>query len=206
MGSLLQLLEGTTGHRLTGGDRELLARAIGSAQQMARRLDDMLELAHVSATDMFRRSIRADWAVDAALQAIGDDRIAALEARIVRGTLPKVWADLTLLTHLFEVLFDNSLKFRGDAPPSIRVRGDERDDHHVIEVSDNGIGMDPRAVATVFRPFTRLTSRTEHDGSGVGLAIAERIVHRHGGAISAVSTPGEGTTIRFTLSRRARQR
>ncbi|MFP4130663.1 MAG: sensor histidine kinase [Thiohalospira sp.] len=87
-----------------------------------------------------------------------------------------------------------------DDTPRIRVSARPDDGHWTIEVADNGIGMEPADTERIFGVFQRLHTREEYPGTGAGLALAQRIVERHGGTIHAESEgPGRGTTFRFTL-------
>lgn len=127
---------------------------------------------------------------------------AALEesgATLDVGELPVVLADPTQLHQLFQNLIANALKFRSEVPPTIIVRATEDGDRWRFSVADNGIGFDMRFADRIFQMFQRLHERERFSGSGIGLAIAKRVVERHGGTISVESTPGEGTTFFFTL-------
>ena len=115
------------------------------------------------------------------------------------GELPVVLADPTQLHQLFQNLIANALKFRSEVPPTIIVRATEDGDRWRFSVADNGIGFDMRFADRIFQMFQRLHERERFSGSGIGLAIAKRVVERHGGTISVESTPGEGTTFFFTL-------
>jgi signal transduction histidine kinase len=79
------------------------------------------------------------------------------------------------------------------------VRAEQLRDAWTITIQDNGIGIEPTAVPRLFTVFARLHSSDQHPGHGVGLAVCRRIVERHGGHIRAESTPGEGTSVSFTL-------
>jgi len=124
-------------------------------------------------------------------------------ARIERVRLPSVQGDETLLHLLLQNLVNNAIKYRGEAPPLIRIaartegRGDRRVRH--IEVRDNGIGFAPAYAERIFGMFERLHGKGEYSGTGVGLALCNRIVERHGGKIWADSTPGAGSTFHVTL-------
>jgi light-regulated signal transduction histidine kinase (bacteriophytochrome) len=115
--------------------------------------------------------------------------------------MPMVRADAAMLSQVFQNLISNSLKFRRkDVAPEITIRGVQQGSLVRITVADNGIGIDPKYVSKVFEVFTRLYSTAEYDGTGIGLALARRIVHAHGGDIG-IDSPGadQGTTVWFTL-------
>jgi signal transduction histidine kinase len=76
----------------------------------------------------------------------------------------------------------------------------------IFAVADNGIGMDPGQAERIFQPFARLHGEDEYPGTGIGLAVCERIIEQHGGRIWAQSAPGQGSTFRFTLPVAGRRR
>jgi signal transduction histidine kinase len=114
------------------------------------------------------------------------------------------------MRQLFQNLIANALKFhKPGVPPAVRVRGEfvpaPLADHRPptdclrVAVEDNGIGFDEKYRDRIFQVFQRLHGRNEYEGTGVGLAICEKIVERHGGTITAHSTPGKGATFVVTL-------
>jgi signal transduction histidine kinase len=113
--------------------------------------------------------------------------------------LPKVVGDEAQLVQLFQNLVGNAIKFHGATQPEVRISASRQSGEWVFSVSDNGVGFDPKYTDRVFVIFKRLHSREEYPGTGIGLAIAKKIVERHGGRIWAESQPGRGTTISFTL-------
>src|SRR6185295_10977138 len=116
------------------------------------------------------------------------------------GELPSVRADRTLLWTLFTNLLSNAFKFtQGTEDPRVEVGGYSRDDETVYYVKDNGIGFDMRYANKLFQVFERLPTNEPHDGYGLGLAVVERIVHRHGGSVRAEAVPGKGATFFVTL-------
>ncbi|MFZ5627597.1 MAG: GAF domain-containing sensor histidine kinase [Spirochaetota bacterium] len=113
-----------------------------------------------------------------------------------------VHADSELLRILLRNLLENAVKFsRGQNPIRIEIGCTAEDQHFLCFVRDHGVGFDMRYADKLFAPFQRLHAETEFPGTGIGLATAQRIVHRHGGKIWAESQPGQGTTVFFTLSR-----
>ncbi len=135
------------------------------------------------------------------------------------GELPPVLGDKVLLKQLFQNLLENSLKYRReDVKPIINismrpsqpiapqesekegVNGENlRSEQVRIVVEDNGIGFDQMYAKRIFEPFRRLVTRTEYEGSGIGLATVKKIVERHNGAIEAHGTEGQGATFTITL-------
>ena len=120
-------------------------------------------------------------------------------AVVHRDPLPTVIADGLKVGQVLQNLLSNSLKFRGSAPPEIRISSALRDDEWVIGVHDNGIGFDPQYAARIFEMFERLHGVGAYPGSGIGLALCKRIIEEHGGRIWAESKPGVGSSFYFTL-------
>jgi PAS domain S-box-containing protein len=120
-------------------------------------------------------------------------------ARITCDELPEVWGDSAQLEQVLQNLISNAIKFRADRPPEIRVQCEDRSGYWEVSVHDNGIGFDPRHADRVFQMFQRVHERAPYAGSGIGLAIARRIIGRHGGRIWASAVVGQGAIFRFTL-------
>jgi signal transduction histidine kinase len=145
------------------------------------------------------------------LQAVVHEVISDLEARLDQtsgrvevGDLPVIEADSLQMRQLFQNLIGNALKFHNkDVPPSIRVYSPIPLSPYVeITVADNGIGFDLQYLDRIFKPFERLNGRSEYEGTGMGLAICQKIVERHRGTITAASVPGEGSTFLISLPRK----
>lgn len=119
--------------------------------------------------------------------------------------LPPCQADSALLKQVFVNLLSNALKFsrhREGAAVEVGWRRDLDDrTHHTYFVMDNGAGFDMRYADKLFRVFQRLHRPEEYEGTGVGLAIVQRIIHRHGGRVWAEGAPGKGAMFYFTLPR-----
>src|SRR6185295_19816741 len=120
-------------------------------------------------------------------------------ATVTHGELPEIVADPQQLAQLFQNIIGNAMKFHGEEPPAIHVGCEERPDVWVFTVRDNGIGLDPQYADRIFMMFQRLHTKADYPGTGIGLAICEKIVERHGGRIWLESEPGNGTTFHFTL-------
>ena len=124
-------------------------------------------------------------------------------ARLEVGNLPKVYADYSLVKQLMANLLSNALKYSAKEPsPLVEIdyMKEEGTGDNVFYVKDNGVGFDEGAAGKMFEAFRRLHSKKEFEGTGIGLAIAKRIVTRHGGKIWAKGRKGEGATVFFKLS------
>ncbi len=138
-------------------------------------------------------ALRAAWAKLAA-------RSAACGAVLEDSPLPEVWMPRARLVDLFGVLLANALEYRNPARvPHIRVGCGDGGGVWQFAVSDNGIGIEPQYAERIFLVFERLHSRVEHAGTGIGLALARKIVECAHGRIRVESIPGEGSTFLFTL-------
>jgi two-component system, chemotaxis family, CheB/CheR fusion protein len=120
-------------------------------------------------------------------------------AQITSGRLPSLMASTAPLTQLFQNLIANALKYRSADPPRIHVSAVKENSEWIFSIADNGMGIDPQYTTEIFRVFRRLHSREKYPGTGMGLAICQRIVERYGGRIWVESEPGRGSTFRFAL-------
>jgi light-regulated signal transduction histidine kinase (bacteriophytochrome) len=118
------------------------------------------------------------------------------EGKIEISELPEIGADRVQMHQLFQNLIANSLKYRGEQKPLIRIFNIAASNGFCeIHVEDNGIGFDERYLNKIFKPFQRLHGKSSpYDGTGMGLAICRKIVERIGGSITASSAPGKGST------------
>jgi light-regulated signal transduction histidine kinase (bacteriophytochrome) len=114
--------------------------------------------------------------------------------------LPPAQGDKPLLRQVWMNLLGNALKYAGSRPrPEILVTGEITNGEAVYRVADNGVGFDMKYAGKLFGVFQRLHSTEEFAGTGVGLAIVQRVVTRHGGSVRADGKVGEGATFTFTL-------
>jgi signal transduction histidine kinase len=185
--------------RLSDEGRDFLQRTSAAGKRMQALIDDLLRFSRVATQG------RPFEQVD--LHAVADQAVSDLEAVIAQaggsveiGDLPTVAADPLQMRQLIQNLISNGIKFhREGVPPAVRVSGRIRGRFAEIEVSDNGIGFEPQYKARIFRVFERLHGRAAYPGTGIGLALCRKIVDRHGGTITADSTPGEGSMFTVTL-------
>ena len=174
-----------------------------ASERLSALIHDLLAFSRVATRFDDLQTVDLDDVLDDVLLDL-EFSIRETEATIYRTPLPEVQADPTQMRQLFQNLIGNALKFRQeDRDPVIHVRASsvEHDDRRWcrLEVEDNGIGFDEKYLDKVFAPFQRLHGRASYAGTGMGLAICRRIAERHGGSLTATSTPGEGTTFIATL-------
>lgn len=197
--SYTQLLAKRYQDRLDQDANEFIHYAVDGANRMQRLIQDLLAYSRVNT----RGSTLARVDLHAALaDAVANLQVAIHEssALVTNGELPTVTGDRLLLAQLLQNLLANAIKFRQkEVPPRVHVSAEKSGDEWVVSVQDNGIGIDPQYFGRLFVIFQRLHSRQEYPGTGIGLAICQRIVARHGGKIWVESAPGQGAAFRFTL-------
>ncbi|WP_435146023.1 PAS domain-containing protein [Halobaculum sp. P14] len=196
--SYLQLVERRYADELDEDGREFIEFAVDGADRMRDMIDGLLEYSRVdSRGDPFEQVDLNDPLEDA--RANLEVKISEADADVTAESLPTVTADPGQLRQLFQNLLDNAVTYSGEGPPSVHVAAERDGDDWVVSVSDDGVGIDAADTDSVFEVFERLHGPDEHGGTGIGLALCERIVERHGGDIWVDSTPGDGSTFRFTL-------
>ncbi|ADB59417.1 multi-sensor signal transduction histidine kinase [Haloterrigena turkmenica DSM 5511] len=196
--SYLTLLENRYADAFDEDGREFLEFAVDGADRMREMIDGLLEYSRVETRGDPFEPMDLDDIVDDVLEDL-QFRIEETDAELTVEDLPRVEGDASQLRQVFQNLLSNALTYSGDEPPRIHVGAERRDDEWVISVADEGIGIDPEDQDRVFTIFDRLHSRSEYDGTGIGLALCERIVERHGGEIWVDSEPGEGSTFSVAL-------
>lgn len=193
-------LELDWGERLDDEGRENIARMRRAASRMQALVDDLLRFARITTQGAPLKPV----SLDDVLAATESDLEVALEeaqGAVLAEPLPAVTGDRGQLEQLFLNLLSNAIKFRRPGvAPVVHVTGRTDGDRVVITVTDNGIGFDNAYSERIFGIFQRLHDRDEYPGTGIGLALCQKIVDRHGGAIQARGRPGEGSTIELTLS------
>jgi len=120
--------------------------------------------------------------------------------RLTIHDLPKGWGDLSLINQVMMNLLSNAVKFtKSKETAVIEVGGRTEGKEGIYYVKDYGVGFDERYADKLFGAFQRLHSGAEYEGTGIGLAIVQRIIHRHGGRVWAEGKVGEGATFYFAL-------
>ena len=196
--SYTQLLARRYADKLDDDAREFIQFAVDGATRMQALIDALLEYSRVGTT---KREAAAVDLREVVSNVLSDLRLSVSEtgATVTVGDLPVVDGDRAQLTQLFQNLIANAVKFRGTERPVIDITCSAQIQEWVIQVADQGIGIEPRYQQRIFQIFQRLHTREEYPGTGIGLAVCRRIVERHGGKIWVESEPGQGSTFYFTL-------
>ncbi len=169
------------------------------AQRMGQLIDDMLRLAHVSRGRMEPAPVD----IGAISQAVAARLQERQPSRRVEFTVQPgltAWGDAGLLEIALTNLIDNAWKFSSKRPVArVEFGRTEVDGRSAFFIRDNGVGFDMAYVHKLFGPFQRLHKSSEFPGTGIGLAIVQRVVHRHNGRVWAEAEPDGGATFYFTL-------
>ena len=196
--SYLRLIESRSDDELTDETQEFLEFAVDGADRMRAMIDGLLKYSRVENQGDPFKPVDLDTILEDVLADL-QVKLEENDAEVTVKALPDVEGDEDQLRQVFQNLLDNAIEYSGDQPPRIRVAAERDGDDWVISVRDEGIGIDPDHSDLIFQVFQRLHSPADHDGMGIGLALCERIVERHGGDIWVDSEPGEGATFYFTL-------
>ena len=180
--------------------QEFLHYMVDGGQRAQALVRDLLTLARVdSPGPAQRRQPVALGAVLADVLRALHNRLHETGASVTHDAMPTVQANAAQMRQLLDNLLRNALKFRGTAAPVVHIGAERQGAAWRISVRDNGLGVDPRYSDRIFQLFQRLHLRSEHEGTGIGLAICKKVVERHGGQIGVASQPGQGATFFFTL-------
>ncbi|MEO1039143.1 MAG: PAS domain-containing protein [Pseudomonadota bacterium] len=171
---------------------------VDAAGRMRRLIDDLLSYSRASSRELERETVSLTAMVDEVLQGL-DITIGETGAEIRVGPLPAVQGDPTLLRLLFQNLISNAVKYRKAENPKVRLSAHRDERVWRFTVTDDGIGLDPIFADKIFAPFQRLHGRDTYEGTGIGLAICQQAVERHGGEIWVESELGNGARFHFTL-------
>ena len=194
----LELLEMDYGGNLDDKAKDYIRRAVSASMRLHEMIDDLLSFSRLETRKKAFEKVDLNGVYEGALHDLGR-AIKEHNASITSGKLPTVFADDTQIAIVLRNLIDNAIKFHKKDPPTIQVTAQRSGDEWLFSVKDNGIGIDPMNFPKVFNMFTRLHSRKEYPGTGIGLAMCKKIIERHGGRIWVESEVGKGSTFFFTL-------
>jgi light-regulated signal transduction histidine kinase (bacteriophytochrome) len=194
-----QLLQKQFGGQLGPIGDKYISYTVEGAMRLERLLEALRTYTQLSASE---EEPSEDVDAGAVLKtALSNLKVAIKEsgASITFAALPHIRMYEFQLEQLFQNLIANAIRYRGDEPPQISIDAQRQGDKWQFSVQDNGIGIEPQFQKQVFGMFKRLHSKAEYPGTGMGLAICERIVERAGGRIWVDSERGKGSTFYFTV-------
>ena len=195
--SYLQLLERKYRGRLDEKADTYIHFAVDGARRMQSLIEGLLNYSRIGRSEFGWVNTNQAFADAVANLATA---IRESHGEVSSGVLPSVWGDATQMLQLFQNLVANGVKYRKrGVPPRIVVSAAQGQNEWVFSVRDNGIGIKKEDHETVFQMFRRLHTKDEYPGTGIGLASCKKIVEQHQGRIWVESSPGEGTTIFFTI-------
>ncbi|WP_243372205.1 ATP-binding protein [Geotalea sp. SG265] len=195
--SYLQLLEKKYRGRLDETADTYIHYAVDGARRMQALIEGLLNYSRIARpqfTWVDLNRIFADATANLATAIVASDAV------VKSQPLPTAWGDATQMLQLFQNLISNGIKYRKPGvPPRVEVSAIQNQEGWVFSVRDNGIGMKKEDHEKIFQMFQRLHTKEEYPGTGIGLASCKKIVEQHQGRIWVESSPGEGTTISFTI-------
>jgi light-regulated signal transduction histidine kinase (bacteriophytochrome) len=195
-----RMLEEDYSPRLDEEGRRLLTVVRDASRRMGRLIDDLLAFSQLGRQAPVRRAFDMTALAREVVGELNGERA----ARVELAALPAASADPALLKQVWSNLVGNALKYSSKSKdPRVEIGARTEAAENVYWVRDNGVGFDPRYAAKLFGVFQRLHRAEEFPGTGVGLAIVQRVVTRHGGRVWAESALGEGACFYFSLPREA---
>ena len=196
----VELLRKDAGSSLSEANRSHLTTITEATKRMGDLIDDLLAFSQIGRAEMQKTEVNLDWLVRETLK----DFQAETKGRNIAwkiNPLPPVWADQALLRMVLVNLISNAVKFTGNrAEAKIEIgSAPSKNGEFVIFIRDNGAGFDPKYTKKLFGVFQRLHGTDEFEGTGIGLANVQRIIHRHGGQAWAQGVVDGGATFFFSI-------
>lgn len=198
VGGYARMLEEDYTAVLEGEGNRLLRIIRESAEQMGILIDDLLAFSRLGKKEIRKTVVNMTEKADATLYEL--NKTVSHRAEVIIGQLHPAMADSALVGHVLTNLLSNALKYSSKKEhPRVEILSEEKDGAVIYKVRDNGAGFEMEYADKLFGVFQRLHSQDDFEGTGVGLAIAHRIIQKHGGKIWAEGIPGAGATFYFTL-------
>lgn len=195
--SFLKLIELKNVDELQTESQQYLKYALSASDRLQTLIQDLLDYSRIGMKEAFVAEFKLSDAVTKAEENLGK-AISQSDARIAVGELPVVQGDFERTVQLFQNLIANAIKYRSPSEPLIRINAKRYPAGWMIEVADNGMGIDRQFHRRIFEMFRRLHGQ-EIAGSGVGLGICQKIVEHRGGRIWVESELGKGSRFYFTI-------
>lgn len=195
-----QILNEDYGEKLDQEGMRILETIRSNATKMGTLIDDLLAFSRLGRKEIQKTEIDMDKLTESVINEV--NKSMQHKAEINTANLHKVNADYSLLHHVMFNLVSNAIKYssKGDNP-SVRISSEEKNGEIIFSVNDNGVGFDMEYSDKLFGVFQRLHSYDEFKGTGVGLAIVQRIIIKHGGEVWAKGIVNKGATFHFSLTK-----
>jgi len=198
-----QILQEDIGHKLNAEENEHFERIVSAGKRMAELIDDILELSRVTRSEVQYTKVNLSALAKAAVERLClTDENHGIDWQIQEDLT--AFGDKNSLAFLLDNLLGNACKYSGKKPrariefgSTIVEEGGENSSAYFVR--DNGVGFEMQYIDKLFKPFYRLHNDATFEGTGIGLAIVQRVIHRHGGRIWAEAEVGKGATFYFTL-------
>lgn len=185
-------------NKLDEGAQKYINSIDDSANRVNSMIEALMDYSKVSAAKISRKKVSVCNAIQGALKNL-NGLIEQRGAEVEISEMPAIPIDKHHMIRVFQNLIENAIKFNSMKVPHVHISSQKEDRNYVFKVSDNGVGIDPARQQDIFNLFTKLEDGEAFSGSGVGLAICERIIELHGGKIWVKSEPGKGSEFYFML-------
>ncbi|MEX1240294.1 MAG: PAS domain S-box protein [Cyclobacteriaceae bacterium] len=196
-----QVLEEDYGDKLGEEAKMVIGKLHSNVNRMDRLINDLLSFSRIGKKELRKSDVDIAELVRNVLAEIGNGE--PIKAQVEIGDLPEAYGDASLLNQVWTNLISNAIKYSSKKEnPFIEVAARQRDGEVEYYVKDNGAGFDMNYAGKLFGTFQRLHDVAEFEGTGIGLAIVQRIILKHGGTIRAEAAPEKGATFYFTLAQR----
>jgi len=177
-----------------------LTRISDNSTRMGKLIDSLLSFSRLSRSQTSFQSFGLEERIDSIIHSIDPP----IHCKITKENLGDVYGDRMLLDHVFQNLLSNAIKYSSrESAPKVHIKQISHQDSDEIIISDNGVGFDMAYYDQLFNIFQRLHTETEFEGSGVGLALCQKIILKHHGKIWAESKVGEGSTFCVSLPKKS---
>lgn len=198
IGGYANIIREDYGHLLDDEGKRLLGVIQYNTKRMGTLIDDLLAFSRLGRKDIQKSVVNMKELCQGVMIELSKAVKHNAEVRI--GDLHAAMADYSLISQVMANLISNAVKYSSKAQnPIVEITSEQKDGAIIYTVKDNGTGFDMKYVHKLFGVFQRLHTQEEFEGTGVGLAIVQRIVHKHGGEVGAESQLGKGATFYFSL-------
>jgi PAS domain S-box-containing protein len=182
---------------LDADGQQFLGFLTEGGRRLATLIDDLLAYTRAGVVESGTDTVDSSAVLEQALASLAE-AVRQSEGKVTSDPLPEVRMSQAHLQQVFQNLISNALKYRKEDPPEIHVSATYEGASWRFSVRDNGIGIDPEYKEKIFGVFKRLHRDQKYSGTGIGLAICQRVVERYGGRIWVESSAGRGATFYFT--------